>query len=81
MTEYCKNCAARFVCSLEVEYGSVACLVKRMQRGQTKGDFLNNPQADCNEARYCRCCGTPLRIIGTERFCNNLLCAQRYKSQ
>lgn len=54
--------------------GSVMCLVNRMRYGGTHADDAPPRQA----GNFCQFCGQPLRVIGTERFCNNVNCQNRY---
>ena len=72
----CVNCAARHKCGAAVEYGSIMCTINRMQSGQTKGDFVSPKRS---EPLYCQYCGKSLKIIGNQRFCNNVQCLNRYK--
>ena len=77
MNNYCYNCAARNKCNAAVEYGSVICVLNRMQSGQSKASFIGEQKE--TKPTYCAYCGKPLKIIGSECFCNNVQCINRYK--
>ena len=70
----CYECKARFKCNAAVQQGSVACMVNLMKYGGTKSDNMTQRQP----GNFCQYCGQPLRVIGTERFCNNVNCYNRY---
>lgn len=70
----CRNCRAKSQRIAVAEPGSVM-VINRLKYGGTHTDDL----AD-RRATYCQFCGKPLRIIGTERFCNNVNCFNRYES-
>ena len=74
--ENCYNCGAKKNCSAAVGFGSIMCTINRMQSGQSKADFIGTHRKA--ETRYCAYCGKPLRVIGSERFCNNVQCTNRY---
>lgn len=76
MQEKCYNCAAKHKCSAAVEFGSIICMANRLQSGQSKGSFIGERKTA--DAKYCAYCGNPLRVIGTERFCDNVRCINRY---
>lgn len=76
MDNHCYNCAAKNECSAAVEYGSIICMANRLRSGQTKASFINGTKG---EVRYCSYCGKPLKVIGSQRFCNNVQCLNRYK--
>lgn len=75
MWDECRGCESIDECPTAVQPGSLMCLSKRMSNRQTKGQQIKaadgyTPTLGGN----CRICGNPLRIIGTQRFCNNLNC-------
>lgn len=72
----CEICSARHHCSAAVDPGSVVCTVNRLRYGGTHGDAVSPRQ----RGSYCQFCGQPLRVIGTERFCNNVRCENRFVS-
>jgi len=78
MDKKCYSCAAVDQCSVVCEYGSVLCTMKRMQSGQTKGE-LKRRTGERKDTASCPACGSLLREIGDERFCNNIFCIDRYK--
>ena len=49
-------------------------LINRMRYGGTHADDAPPRQA----GNFFQFCGQPLRVIGTERFCNNVNCQNRY---
>lgn len=54
MDKRCEGCATLKDCPTIYEYGSVMCLMKRMQSGQTKGELENTRNSHCPH------CGMPL---------------------
>ena len=75
MNDNCYICPERDECSVAIDCGSIMCQVKRMQSGTTKGDVAKKE----TRPTTCSKCGQPLRVIGQERFCNNVQCVERYK--
>ena len=75
----CDTCRARRICEVYVQPGSVMCTLHLMQAGGTKGGERENERKLDALAEFCPYCGHPLKIIGTERFCNNAKCLNRYK--
>lgn len=73
----CAYCKAAPICSTTCEYGSIMCMIKRLQSGQTKAD---EAQVLTTQPKYCAYCGQPLKVIGTETFCNNVRCVNRYQN-
>lgn len=53
MFQQCRSCCARDICPAEAMPGSIMCMMKRMQSGQTHGD-------EVRRQRRCPYCG---RII------------------
>ena len=72
--EECRYYKAADTCPTACEYGSVMCMVKRMQSGQTKAEALHAARP-----KYCAFCGKPLKEIGSKVFCNNVQCPKRYQ--
>lgn len=70
----CYTCPARTKCIAACEPGSVMCMVNRMKYTHAQAD----PPAAGDRPLYCAYCGKPLRVIGSERFCNNVQCGHRY---
>lgn len=70
----CYNCKAKSKCIAAAQPGSVMCIINKMRYGGTHADDEPPRQA----GGYCQFCGHRLRQIGTERFCNNVLCEHRY---
>lgn len=71
----CYDCKAKYICSSAVQEGSVMCLINKIHSGVTHGDEEQKPQA-----RYCSYCGQPLKITGSQKFCNNVRCINRFKN-
>ena len=72
----CFNCKAKDHCIAAAEPGSVMCMVNRMRYGGTHADD-SPPRQPGN---FCQYCGQPLLVIGTERFCNNVNCSNRFQN-
>lgn len=70
----CYNCKAKAHCIAAVQLGSVMCKINLMKYGGTHADDAPYRQA----GNYCQYCGERLRVIGMERFCNNVNCEHRY---
>lgn len=70
----CYNCKAKNNCMSAVQEGSVMCLVNKMRYGGTHAE--EEPQRQIGSFR--QYCGQPLKVYGTERFCNNSQCRNRY---
>ena len=70
----CYYCKAKAQCSAAVMPGSVMCLINRMHHGGTHADEMPQRQ----KGDFCMYCGQHLRQIGSERFCNNPNCRNRY---
>jgi NAD-dependent DNA ligase len=49
-----------------------------LQAGGTKAD--GNPYQTRGVPKFCPNCGKLLKVIGAERFCNNVQCENRYVS-
>lgn len=73
----CSKCLARQSCIAAAQPGSVYCAIKLMQTGASKADM--EPIEPKPLPTYCPYCGKPLRVIGSERFCNNPRCLNRYQ--
>lgn len=69
----CDTCKARNRCETYIQPGSIMCVIYQMQEGGTKGE------QDQRQPKFCPYCGKPLKIIGTERFCDNMKCWNVYK--
>lgn len=72
----CYDCKAKSNCISAAQPGSVVCLVNRIRFGGTHEDDAPKRQL----GNFCQFCGHPLKIIGAERFCNNVNCPNRYQS-
>ena len=72
----CSSCKARHNCMAVVEPGSIACMAHLLQAGGTKADGDRSPTGGV--PILCPICGKPLKVIGAERFCNNVQCENRY---
>lgn len=72
----CYSCKAKSVCAAVVQPGSVMCIANKLRSGATHADEESTRQS----GRFCQYCGHPLRVIGTERFCNNVNCQNRFNS-
>lgn len=72
----CTSCGARFRCPVAAEPGSVACIVVRLKLNETKES--GGPYHIAGTPKFCPICGRPLRVIGAQRFCNNVQCENRY---
>ena len=73
------NCGAKNY-SIEARAArSYIVLVNRLRTGRTKVDVLSH-EAEPANPQYCAYCGKPLKVIGTERFCNNVQCLNRFQS-
>lgn len=70
----CYNCKAKEHCIAAAQPGSVICMMNILKYGGTHADDAPPRQA----SNFCQFCGQPLRVIGTERFCNNVNCQNRY---
>lgn len=70
----CYNCKAKAHCIAAVQPGRAMCKIDIMKYGGTHADDAPYRQA----GNYCQYCGRRLRVIGTERFCNNVNCEHRY---
>ena len=70
----CNSCGVRFRCPLAAEPGSFMCILTRAQYGGQKERPYQTPVTP----KFCPICGKPLKVIGTERFCNNVQCENRY---
>lgn len=81
MNLVCMNCGAKSYCIEACEPGSIVCLANRLRTGQTKADVLDyEAAATPANPQYCAYCGKPLKVIGTERFCNNVQCLNRFRN-
>lgn len=72
----CYYCKAKAKCIAGVMPGSMMCLLNRMHYGGTHADEMPQRQ----EGAFCMYCGQRLRQIGSERFCNNPSCRNRYEN-
>lgn len=73
----CSTCPARQSCLAVAQPGSVYCVIKLMQTGASKADM--EPAEPKPLPTYCPYCGKQLHIIGSERFCSNVNCLNRYR--
>lgn len=72
----CDTCPARNECIVACEPGSIMCMINRIRSGKTHGDMTTSKRFPV----YCQYCGEHLKVIGSERFCNNVKCLNRYKN-
>lgn len=71
----CSSCGVRFRCPLAAEPGSFACTLTRVMYGGEESPYRKH-----GTPKFCPLCGKPLKVIGTERFCNNVQCENRFLS-
>jgi len=77
----CSVCKARAYCWEAVEPGSIMCGINLMQHGGTKSEPETPRSISVKlSPTFCAYCGKPLKIIGTERFCNNVQCFNRFQN-
>ena len=69
----CSSCGVRFRCPLAAEPGSFACTLTRVMYGGEESPYRKH-----GTSKFCPLCGKPLKVIGTERFCNNVQCENRF---
>lgn len=69
----CSSCEARHNCMAVVEPGSIACTLTRVMYGGEESPYRKH-----GTPKFCPLCGKPLKVIGTERFCNNVQCENRF---
>ena len=69
----CSSCGVRFRCPLAAEPGSFACTLTRVMYGREESPYRKH-----GTPKFCPLCGKPLKVIGTERFCNNVQCENRF---
>lgn len=72
----CYTCKAKNYCSSAVQEDSIVCMMNRVRYGGTHGEEEQLRQ----EGIFCQHCGKPLKVYGSERFCNNPRCRNRYVS-
>lgn len=70
----CSSCRVRSRCCLSIEPNSLECIETLTKYS---GDE-ERPYRTPGTPKFCPICGKPLRVIGTERFCNNVQCENRY---
>lgn len=70
----CYNCKAKHNCLATVQKGSIMCLANKLNYSGTHGEEESYRQ----EGTFCQYCGKPLKVYGSERFCNNPRCQNRY---
>ena len=75
----CRNCGAKSYCIEACEPGSIMCKANRLRSGRTKADVLEFEKLHPRLPMYCAYCGRPLKVIGSQRFCNNVACLNRYQ--
>lgn len=73
----CYDCKAKGTCSAVVQQGSVMCMMNRLRYC---GTHAEEEQRKRQEGDFCQYCGQRLRVIGRERFCNNVNCRNRFES-
>lgn len=77
----CSICKARAYCWEAVEPGSIMCGINLMQHGGTKSEPETPRSISVKlSPTFCAYCGKPLKIVGTERFCNNVQCFNRFQN-
>lgn len=69
----CSSCGVRFRCPLAAEPGSFACTLTRVMYGGEESPYRKH-----GTPKFCPLCGKPLKVIGTELFCNNVQCENRF---
>lgn len=69
----CSSCGVRFRCPLAAEPGSFACTLTRVMYGGEESPYRKH-----GTPKFCPLRGKPLKVIGTERFCNNVQCENRF---
>lgn len=69
----CSSCGVRFRCPLAAEPCSFACTLTRVMYGGEESPYRKH-----GTPKFCPLCGKPLKVIGTERFCNNVQCENRF---
>lgn len=69
----CSSCGVRFRCPLAAEPGSFACTLTRVMYGGEESPYRKH-----GTPKFFPLCGKPLKVIGTERFCNNVQCENRF---
>lgn len=62
---------------LVTEALSIMCMENKLRSGATKAETVQ----PAKQALYCSFCGRALKVIDSERFCNNVGCINRYKPQ
>ena len=76
----CSICKARAYCWEAVEPGSIMCGINLMQHGGTKSEPETPRSISVKlSPTFCAYCGKPLKIVGTERFCNNVQCSTAFR--
>lgn len=69
----CSSCGVRFRCPLAAGPGSFVCTLTRVMYGGEESPYRKH-----GTPKFCPLCGKPLKVIGTERFCNNVQCENRF---
>lgn len=72
----CYACKAKEYCSAAVQPGSFVCMVNLMRYGGTHADDTPLRQY----GNFCQYCGNPLKVVGSNRYCDNVLCENRFRS-
>lgn len=70
----CVSCRVRFRCPSKAEPNSLACILTLTTYGQREESPYQTP----GTPKFCPICGKPVRVIGTERFCDNVQCVNKY---
>ena len=70
----CYKCKAKHNCMAAVQENSVMCMLNKMRYGGNHAEEEQYRQ----EGSFCQYCGNPLKVYGSERFCNNPQCRNRY---
>ena len=69
----CSSCGVRFRCPLAAEPGSFACTLTRVMYGGEESPYRKH-----GTPKFCPIFGKPLKVFGTESFCNNVQCENRF---
>lgn len=72
----CSSCEARHTCLLTIDPNSIACMEHLILESVPKA--MESPCQTPSTPKFCPICGKPLKVVGTERFCNNVQCENRY---
>lgn len=70
----CVSCRVRFRRFSKAKPNSLACILTLTTYGQREESLYQAP----GTPKFCPIFGKSLWVIGTERFCNNVQCENRY---